>query len=295
MKSLSLILILVIFSSCCGINQTTGNISQYESSEDASLETFEETMIVIEEESTMTSEEVIIEAEVEEEVSPEVEVVSTLIILEVFDHSEWNALLKKYVSNEGNVNYKGFKNDHLALKDYIAALGDNQPEQGWTKEDKLAYWINAYNAMTVDLIVRNYPIKSIKDIDKPWEQRLWQLGAKWYNLDEIEHQILRKMNEPRIHFGIVCASYSCPKLLNEAFTPTALEDQLSKATRDFLSDTKRNIISKNEIKLSKIFQWFAKDFKQNGSLIDFLNPYTEVTIASNAKKKFMDYNWALNE
>lgn len=295
MKYVSLILTIAFFTSCCGTNQASRNNSQNDSSEDVSLETFEETMIVMEESSEMTSEEVATEDEVEEELSPVVNVTTTAIIIEAFDHSQWHELLNKYVSDEGNVNYKSFKNDHSALKNYIKALGDNQPDQGWTKDDKLAYWINAYNAMTVDLIVRNYPIKSIKDIDDPWEQRLWQLGSKWYNLDEIEHQILRKMNEPRIHFGIVCASYSCPKLLNEALSATTLESQLSKATRDFLSDTKRNVIRENEVILSKIFQWFAKDFKQNGSLIDFLNQYTEVDIASNAKKKFMDYNWALNE
>ena len=76
----------------------------------------------------------------------------------------------------------------------------------------LAFWMNAYNALTIDLILRNYPVDSIKDIKNPWDQRLWKLGDKWYNLNQIEHDILRKMDEPRIHFGIVCASFSCPKL-----------------------------------------------------------------------------------
>ena len=103
------------------------------------------------------------------------------------------------------------------------------------------------------------------------------------------------MNEPRIHFAIVCASYSCPKLQNEAFTSSKLEEQLSKATKEFLADKSRNIITKDEIKLSKIFQWFSKDFKQNESLIDFLILYTEVKISPKAKKSYLDYNWDLNE
>ena len=214
---------------------------------------------------------------------------------ESFDHSAWNVLLQKYVDSEGHVNYRGFKNNRSGLNEYISSLGENMPNDSWSKNDKLAYWINAYNALTVDLIVRNYPLKSIKDINNPWDQRLWQLGSKWYNLDEIEHQILRKMNEPRIHFGIVCASFSCPKLLNEAFIASRLEEQLTRATREFLADSKRNNISANEVKLSKIFQWFSKDFKQNGTLIDFLNRYSEITIAPNAKKRFKDYNWDLNE
>lgn len=214
---------------------------------------------------------------------------------EAFDHSAWTKLLKKYVTNSGNVDYKGFKQDRTALSAYIAALGQNEPTDTWRPEDKLAYWINAYNALTVDLIIRNYPLKSIKDIKNPWKQRLWKLGEKWYDLDEIEHQILRKMNEPRIHFGIVCASYSCPKLLNEAFTANELESQLTRATKEFLADQNRNVISENDLELSKIFQWFAKDFKQNGTLIDFLNQYSDVKISSNAKKRFKDYNWDLNE
>ena len=215
--------------------------------------------------------------------------------LEAFDHTNFDELLKKHVTKEGNVNYKGFKNDAKLLQNYIVLLGQSMPKTDWTKEDKLAYWINAYNAMTIDLIVRNYPIASIKDIDKPWEQRLWKLESKWYNLDEIEHQILRKMNEPRIHFGIVCASFSCPKLQNEAFNASNLEHQLTDATKEFLADTKRNNISENNLKLSKIFKWFANDFKQDGSLIDFLNKYSEVTISNNAKKSFKNYNWDLNE
>lgn len=213
----------------------------------------------------------------------------------IFNHSSWNTLLQKHVSNKGLVNYKGFKSSRNELLNYITYLGAHTPQDSWTKEDKLAYWINAYNAMTIDLILRYYPVKSIKDINNPWEQRLWKLGEKWYNLNEIEHQILRKMDEPRIHFAIVCASFSCPKLLNEAYTSLNIDSQLTKATKDFLSDPERNNISQNNLMLSKIFQWFAKDFKQTGALIDFLNQYSEITISEKAKKKFKDYNWNLNE
>ena len=214
---------------------------------------------------------------------------------EAFNHDAWNALLQDYVSNTGNVNYRSLKSKRKVITNYITSLGDNMPNASWSKADKIAYWINAYNAMTVDLILRNFPIESIKDIKDPWKQRLWKLGTKWYNLDEIEHQILRKMDEPRIHFGIVCASFSCPKLVNEAFTASNLETQLTQATKDFLSDPERNNISANTIKLSKIFKWFAKDFKTEGSLIDFLNKYSDITISNNAKKSFKDYNWSLNE
>ena len=220
---------------------------------------------------------------------------ATLISPEDFNHSPWNDLLQKHVSKKGNVDYKGFKNSRKELLNYISELGKFTPKDDWNREDKLAYWINAYNAMTIDLILRHYPIKSIKDINNPWEQRFWKLGEKWYNLNDIEHRILRKMNEPRIHFAIVCASISCPKLQNEAYNALSLEEQLTNITKDFLNDPTRNSLSEDNLKLSKIFQWFTKDFKQNGSLIDFLNQYSEVSISNKTKKSYLDYNWNLNE
>ena len=210
-------------------------------------------------------------------------------------YDDWNVLLQKHVSDEGLVDYKGFKKDRIILRSFFNQLDKSVPKETDTKAYILAYWINAYNAFTIDLILRHYPIKSIKNIKNPWEQRYWKLGKKWYNLNEIEHEILRKMNEPRIHFAIVCASISCPKLQNEAFTTSGLEVQLSKATQEFLNDKTRNSISENHLDLSKIFQWFTKDFKQNGSLIDFLNQYSTIKISAKAKKSYKDYNWDLNE
>lgn len=210
-------------------------------------------------------------------------------------NSKWNELLEKHVTNQGNVNYLGFNQDLKILRAYINTLIKNMPNDKWSKKEKLAYWINAYNALTIDLILRNYPTKSIKDIKDPWDQRLWKFGDKWQNLNDIEHEILRNMNEPRIHFAIVCASVSCPKLQNEAFTASNLEEQLTKATKEFLTDTSKNELSKDKIKLSKIFKWFKKDFEQNGSLIDFLNTYSDILVSEKAKKSFMDYNWNLND
>lgn len=213
-------------------------------------------------------------------------------------HFLFEELLQKHVSEAGKVDYKSFKNSHNELLGYIKVLQMIYPELDNlrpNREEKLAYWINAYNALTIDLILRNYPLKSIKDIDKPWDQRLWKFGDKWLNLNDIEHQILRKMDEPRIHFAIVCASESCPKLQNEAFSAEKLEKQLSNATEEFLSDSSKNELSENSIKISKIFKWFAKDFKTNGTLIDFLNQYSKVNISSKAKKSYKDYSWDLND
>ena len=213
-------------------------------------------------------------------------------------HQLWDELLLKYVSKNGSVNYKSFKTEHKKLLDYLYVLNllySNEAFKTLSKDQKLAFWINAYNAMTIDLILRHYPIKSIKDIDNPWDLRYWKLGEKWYNLNDIEHKILRKMDEPRIHFAIVCASISCPKLLNKAYNASNLEEQLTKVTKDFLSDSTKNNISENSLRLSKIFQWFAKDFKQNGNIVDFLNQHSEIKISAKAKKSFKKYDWDLNE
>lgn len=313
MKYLHFLLITFFITSCCGSRQVLNTTSQQLSYNKSVV--IEEIPEFLEDSITQTVEVVDINGNKIQEVKTIEEATKILENLEkkgdtIVDnnglsqvisknflqaHKIWDTLLKKHISVNGNVNYKGFKEDHKALINYIKSLSSLHPIQEVSKEEKLAYWINAYNALTIDLILRNYPVKSIKDIKDPWKQRLWKLGDKWYNLDEIEHQILRKMNEPRIHFAIVCASYSCPKLQNEAFTASNLETQLTKATKAFLSDSKRNEISENSIRISKIFDWFSKDFTKNGSLIDFLNQYSDIKISQNAKKRYKDYNWDLND
>ena len=210
------------------------------------------------------------------------------------DHQEWNTLLEKHVSSTGKVDYVGFKNDIVALQSYLDILANNLPNKSGSKNATLAYWINAYNAFTVKLILDNYPVKSIKDIKKPWDQEFIMLENRAYSLGEIEHKILRKMNEPRIHFAINCASYSCPNLLNEAYTEAKMDKQLESLAVSFINDKTKNKITKEYIEISRIFNWFSGDFKKEGSLIDFLNRYSTVKINANAKIKFKDYNWNLN-
>ncbi|WP_242155675.1 DUF547 domain-containing protein [Aestuariivivens sediminis] len=213
----------------------------------------------------------------------------------VMSHKSWDTLLKKHVSEDGAVDYEGFKTDWKALSDYLEYLGQNVPQDSWSKEEQLSFWINAYNAMTVDLILRHYPVKSIKDIKQPWKQRLWKVGTQWYHLNAIEHEVLRNMNEPRIHFALVCASRSCPRLRNAAYTASTLEDQLQNVTREFLTDPEKNTISQNRLELSKLFQWYTKDFKKHGGLIDFLNQYVDIPISDKATLTYKDYDWGLNK
>ena len=211
------------------------------------------------------------------------------------DHKIWNDLLEKHVSQNGIVNYKGFKKDLPELKSYLELLSKNSPENTWNKNAILAYWINAYNAYTVKLIIDNYTIKSIKKINNPWNKNFINIGNKTISLGEIEHKILRKLNDPRIHFAINCASYSCPNLSNEAFTEKDLNNQLNDAAKSFINDKTKNNISANTIEISNIFDWFSIDFKTKGTLIDFLNTYSNVKINPKAKISYKKYNWELNE
>ncbi len=300
MKYLITVLTIIFsVSSCCGTKEVVK--SQPEETEEIVEITkpgapdVPETPIV----EPLKETEIEVENEIEKASEVEIDTFKQTHIKKTFPiHQLWDDLLKKHVSDNGVVDYKAFKTEHKNLLGYIHVLSLLYSKEGFqtlSKEEKLAYWINSYNAMTIDLILRNPSVKSIKDIKDPWNQRLWKLGSKWYNLDEIEHQILREMNEPRIHFAIVCASVSCPKLQNEAFTASNLESQLTNATKEFLSDSSKNNISRNKIKLSKIFKWFAKDFKKNQSLIDFLNKYSDIEISQNASKSYKDYNWNLND
>ncbi len=220
-------------------------------------------------------------------------------------HQIWDELLAKHVDDEGHVNYKGFIASMDSLERYLELLSAQPANSNWPEEAQLAYWINAYNAFTVKLIVDNYPLKSIRDLHPTiyipmvrtvWHKKFFKIGGKDMNLDTIEHEILRKQfNEPRIHFAIVCASQSCPALLNEAYKSIRLSDQLKQQTIAFLGDPTRNKIQTNRVELSKIFSWFKGDFTKSGTLIDFLNSYSRVQISEDADVEFLDYDWSLNE
>lgn len=212
------------------------------------------------------------------------------------DHSQWDQLLKKYVDNKGWVNYNGFKKDQAKLDEYLKMLSVNNPTNDWNVQELLAYYINLYNAATVKLIVENYPVKSIKDIDAPWTKGRVAVGNKMLSLGGIENGILRKMNEPRIHFAINCASISCPKLLDEAYTARKINEQLDRATKEFINSDK-NDISANNPKISFIFDWYAKDFTVNGKkdVIGYINKYSNTKINPGATLSYKNYNWDLNE
>jgi len=219
------------------------------------------------------------------------------------DNTVWNALLKKHVRANGDVDYNGFLRDRTTLEAYLNQLSKNPPNASVSKNEQMAYWINAYNAFTVKLIIDNLPVKSIKDIagnipmiDSPWDIKFFTIGGEQFDLNTIEHEILRKnFNDPRIHFAINCASFSCPKLLNASYEANSLESQLEEQTRAFINNPKKNNISSTSLTISKLFDWFKSDFKQAGTVTDFISKYTDVQFDTSSKINYLDYDWSLNK
>lgn len=218
-------------------------------------------------------------------------------------HTVWNTLLKKNVTKEGFVNYKGFINEKNRLIEYTSLLSNNPPSTNWTKDEQLAYWINAYNAFTVLLVINHYPIKSIKDIgvnipkiNSVWNIKFFKIGTVDFDLDTIEHEILRKQfEEPRIHFAINCASISCPRLRNEAYIATKIEEQLEEQAVYFMTHPTYNKITAGHVHLSKIFDWFKSDFTKKQDILQFLEKYVSVTFDDKVILEYFPYNWNLNE
>ena len=218
------------------------------------------------------------------------------------NHEIWTVLLRKYVTEGGQVNYKGFIKEQSKMEEYLSLLSNTPPGSNWSEADKIAYWINAYNAFTVKLIMDNYPLKSIKDIgdglpmiSSPWDIKFFKIGDADFDLNTIEHEILRKhFEEPRIHFAINCASFSCPKLRNEAFESSQLNQQLEAQTKTFINNPDKNIINKEETKLSKLFSWFETDFTKKTTIKSFVKQRHSAFNEQN-DLQYLDYSWTLNE
>ena len=236
--------------------------------------------------------------------------VAQQVSMDSIKHESFNKLLKKYVDKNGMVNYKAWHastTDRSTLTTYLEHLGQasfNQPAQ---RNAQLAYWINAYNAVTIEGILRVYPTKSIRKHTKPVGYNIWKnlklhVADKKINLEDIEHKVLRKMNEPRIHFAIVCASIGCPRLLNEAYSAEKMEQQLTVNTKDFFSRSQNLQIDPNskQIKLSKLLEWYGSDF--GGDINTQLTAYKKYWPAESVQAVapggfsigYLSYDWNLN-
>lgn len=241
-------------------------------------------------------------------------------------HSGWNALLRQYVvvapgGVASTVRYAELKNQRAAFQSYLASVSAVSPEEygGWSRPQQLAFLVNAYNAFTVELILTRYPdLKSIKDLgalfDSPWKKKFFRLLGEERSLDDLEHGLIRApdvFDDPRIHVAVVCASVGCPMLRNEAFVAERLDAQFDDALRRFLSDRSRNRFDAagGTLAVSKIFDWYRKDFEQgyrgHDPLQTFFAQQAEVlgrTPQARADLRagryeivYLDYDWSLND
>ncbi len=227
------------------------------------------------------------------------------------DHSLFAALLKAHVTDEGMVNYDAFDASE-AFDEYLALLNQTDPAS-LSRNSQLALWLNAYNAWTIELINLHDERESIRNINKtlglaikgPWTQPLATVGGVTYTLDDIEHGIIRKeFDDPRIHFALVCAAVSCPPLRREAYVGRRLNDQLNDQSKRFLlefPEKNRVDLARRTIYLTKVFDWYARDFGKNDEeivryLARFFPPGPERTLLASGKARirFTDYDWALN-
>ncbi|MCB9092120.1 MAG: DUF547 domain-containing protein [Halobacteriovoraceae bacterium] len=233
-------------------------------------------------------------------------------------HLQWENILKKNIEINpvSNLfNYQNIKRDPKDFNLYLKSLEDLKKDEfeKFTDAQKLAFWINAYNAYTVKLIVDNYPVKSIKDIkpsglfgafSNPWKIKFINLFGEKYNLDNIEHDIIRKeFKNPYIHFAVNCASMGCPSLHETSYKADTLDKQLQAAAVHFVTNTHKNQYDskKKHLYLSKIFKWYGDDFNEKfGSYLSFI----EKTLKESSDKdislkdykvKWNEYDWNLNK
>lgn len=245
-----------------------------------------------------------------------------------FDHTyaAWDALLKKHVrwlpdGKQSRASYKGFAADRAALKTVLDGMSavPQATFDGWSQPQQMAFLINAYNAFTVELILSKYPdLESIKDLgsvfSSPWKKKFFSLLGQERSLDDIEHGMIRApgaFDDPRIHVGVVCASIGCPMLRPEAFTPEKLDAQLDDGMKRFLADGTRNRhdAASGRLLVSKIFDWYGKDFEKGHKSYDSLKttfarhaaqlaatPEAQAKVRSgDYKLEFLDYDWKLND
>ncbi|MGH8750094.1 MAG: DUF547 domain-containing protein [Burkholderiales bacterium] len=218
---------------------------------------------------------------------------------QAMDHKNFDEVLHAYVKN-GRVDYPGVAKD-ARFAAYIAELKNTNADTLPSREEKLAFWMNAYNALAMKGIVDGYSPSTFFGKGRYFYLNKYDVGGKNINLYNMENEIIRPFGEPRIHFSIVCASGSCPKLRSDAYTAQKLEQQLDENTRGFINDTTRNRFDKQAkvAQLSMIFKWFDEDFsKHSGSMLKYIAPYlndkeTAAEIGGYSIKH-LEYDWSLN-
>ena len=193
-------------------------------------------------------------------------------------------------------------------KRLIASLRAADPARLTTREQKLAFWINSYNVLAIDTVVRNYPVDSIRDVGSfwspVWKREAGTIGGDPYTLDQIEHEIIRPMGDPRTHAAVICASTSCPALRREPWLALRLDAQLDVAVRIWMADPGKGLRidrASGTVTLTKIFDWFDEDFESDGGPLAFAARYasqdTRLWLGNhrNAPIAYFDYDWTVND
>lgn len=208
----------------------------------------------------------------------------------------------------------GTRVDYAALKispqwaDVRKSLATCDPAKLATREEKLAFWINAYNVLAMDVVASHWPVSSIKDAGSllfpVWTETAGQIHGKRYTLDQIENQELRPLGDPRIHAAIVCASASCPTLSREPFTAARIDAELDAAFARFVANRDKGFAIERDpakIRLSSVFKWFAEDFEKQGGVLAMISRYLDAddrawleAHGSTAKREYMPYDWRVN-
>jgi hypothetical protein len=220
------------------------------------------------------------------------------------NHEIWADLLGKFVK-PGGVDYTGFKTEEDRLDQYLKVLEDTEPEK-LSRNEQYAYYINAYNAWTIKLILSDYPgVESIKDfgtiLKTPWQKKWVRINGEVISLDDVEHRILRpRFKDPRVHFAINCAAASCPPLRPEPYRGQTLDQQLNDSTRSFVNDGNSYRLDGNTLYVSRIFKWFSEDFSDGA--LGFYLKYAEGNLKEkltsqkdSLKVKYLNYDWSLND
>lgn len=221
------------------------------------------------------------------------------------DWSEYRQILKQHLSQRtvsgirlAWLDYSGLRNDPAWAKvvDRVAAFPENRL---LTREERLAFYINAYNILAVQMVLDHWPVQSIKDagslLQSVWNKPAGRAAGREVTLDGIEHEILRRQGEPRIHMAIVCASLSCPDLQAEPYTAGKLSDQLDAASAGYLNNPAKGLrIEKGSVRVSKIFDWFAEDFKPSGGVEAFIARHHPGLPAQLPVRANLPYDWSLN-
>lgn len=220
------------------------------------------------------------------------------------DWSLYGNLLTTHVKQEQHhgvalswVNYTELKKDPL-WEQVTAQLDAFSTARLSGREEQLAFYINAYNILTMKFVSDNWPLESIKDVGSffspVWKRDAGKINGETVTLDQVEHKILRKMKEPRIHFAIVCASVSCPDLRREPYIAEKLDQQLEDQTNSFLRNAKKGLLlTEDQIRVSKIFSWFEEDFSSKGGVEGFLRQYRKLP-KSYSLDSNLPYDWRVN-